>query len=105
MDWLGVSYDKGIGFCVMRYDTYKNKQLDLLNSNQFSGSKRAIDSIATKIENEINKKLLAMRKKHEVNGISTQGGGLLGEARQALWVGKDALIDYPIEIGPLIIAW
>ena len=36
---VAVLYDKGVGFCLMRKDTYENKLSDLLDSNQFSENK------------------------------------------------------------------
>ena len=39
---VAVPYDKGIGFCVMRKDTYENKLSDLLSSNQFSESEEQV---------------------------------------------------------------
>ena len=62
-----VPYDKGVGFCVMRKDTYENKLSDTLDSNQFSKSKGTSDAIVLKIGRDINKELLAMRKKDEVS--------------------------------------
>ena len=32
---IAVPYDKGVGFCVMRKDTYENKLSDTLDSIQF----------------------------------------------------------------------
>ena len=64
---VAVPYDKGVGFCVMRKDTYENKFLDTLDSNQFSKSKGTSDAIVLKIERDINKELLAMRKENEIN--------------------------------------
>ena len=49
----------------MLKDTYKNKLLDLLDSNQFSESKGTNDSIVMKIEKDINNELLAIRKTDE----------------------------------------
>ena len=60
--FVAVPYDKGVVFCVMRKDTYENKLSDTLNSNQFSKSKGTCDAIVLKIERDINKELLAMRK-------------------------------------------
>ena len=62
-----VPYDKGVGFCVMRKDTYENKLSDTLDSNQFSKSKGTGDAIVLKIERDINRELLAMRKKDEIS--------------------------------------
>ena len=51
----------------MRKDTYENKLSDTLDSNQFSKSKGTNDAIVLKIERDINKELLAMRKKDEIS--------------------------------------
>ena len=64
---VAVPYDKGVGFCVMRKDTYENRLSDALDSNQFSKSKGTSDAIVLKIERDINKELLAMRKKDEIS--------------------------------------
>ena len=47
---VAVQYDKGVGFCVMRNDTYENKLSDTLDSNHFSESKGTSDAIILKIE-------------------------------------------------------
>ena len=60
---VGVPYDKGVDFCVMRKETYENTLSDTLHSNQFSKSKGTSDAIILKIERDITKELLAMRKK------------------------------------------
>ena len=52
---VAVTYDKGVCFCVMRKNIYENKQLDLLDSKQFSESKGTSDSIVMKIEKHIKK--------------------------------------------------
>ena len=64
---VAVPYDKGVGFCVMRKDTYENKLSDTLDSNHFSKSEGTSDAIVLKIERDINKELLAMRKKNEIS--------------------------------------
>ena len=64
---VAVTYDKGVGFCVMRKDTYENKLSDTLDSNQFSESKGKSDAIVLRIERDINKELLAMRKEDEIS--------------------------------------
>ena len=64
---VAVPYDKGVGFCVMRKDTYENKLSDTLDSDQFSKSKGTSDAIVLQIERDINKELLAMRKKDEIS--------------------------------------
>ena len=70
---VAVPYDTGMGFCVMRKDTYENKLSDTLDSNQFSKSKGTSDAIVLKIERDINEE--KRRNKW-------------GAARQALWVGE-----------------
>ena len=62
-----VPCDMGMGFWVMRKDAYENKLSDTLDSNQFSESKGTSDAIVLKIERDINKELLAMRKKDEIS--------------------------------------
>ena len=54
-----------MGFCVIRKDTYEN-ELSTLDSNQFSESRGTSHAIILKIERDINKMLLAMRKKDEI---------------------------------------
>ena len=60
---VAVMFDKDVGFCVMRKDIYENRLSDTLDSNQFSKSKGTSDAIVLKIERDINKEMLAMRKK------------------------------------------
>ena len=60
---VSVPYDKGVGFCIMRKNTYENKLSDTLDSNQFSEIKGTSDAVNLKIERDINKELLAMREK------------------------------------------
>ena len=64
---VAVQYDKGVGFCVMRKDTYENKLSETLDSNQFSESKDTSDAIVLRIERDINEELLATRKKDEIS--------------------------------------
>ena len=64
---VAIPYDKGVAVCVMRKDTYENRLSDTLNSNQFSKSKGTSDAIILKIERDIKKELLAMRKKDEIS--------------------------------------
>ena len=64
---IAVPYDKGVGFCVMRKDTYENKLSDTLDSNQFSENKGTSGANILKIERDINKELLAMRKIDEIS--------------------------------------
>ena len=51
----------------MRKDTYDNKLSDTLDSSQLSESKGKSDAIIPKIERDINKELLGMRKKDEIS--------------------------------------
>ena len=88
---VAVPYGKGLGFCVMRKDTYENKLSETLDSNQFSKSKGTSDAIVLKIERDINKDWLAMRKKDEISeNLYTRMGSTGGAARQSLWVGETA---------------
>ena len=64
---VAVPYDKSVGFCVMRKDTYENRLSDTIDSNQFSKSKGTSDAIVLKTERDINQELLAMRKKDEIS--------------------------------------
>ena len=54
---VAVPYDKGVGFSVMRKDTYENKLSDTLDSNQFSESEGTSDAIILKLGRDIKKKL------------------------------------------------
>ena len=60
---VAVPYDKGVGFCVMRKDTFESKLFDTLDSKQFSESNGTSDAIILKIERNIKNELFAMRKK------------------------------------------
>ena len=62
-----VPYEKDVGFRVKKKDTYENKLSDTLDSNQFSESKGTSDAIILKIERDIRKEWLAMRKKDEIS--------------------------------------
>ena len=64
---LTVTFDKGFGFCVMKKETYEKKLKDLLQAEQFSERKKLTDSVIMKIEKDINKNLLAMKKKDEIS--------------------------------------
>ena len=83
---VAVPYDKGLGFCVMRKDNYENRS-DTFDSNHFSKSKGTSKAIVLKIERDINKELLAMRKKDEINENLYTKMRSTGGSRQALWVG------------------
>ena len=62
-----MPFDKGVGFCVMKKETYEKKLKDLLQAEQFSERKNLTDSVIMKIEKDINKELLAMKKKDEIS--------------------------------------
>ena len=62
-----MPFDKGVGFCVMKKETYKKKLKELLQAEQFSERKNLTDSVIMKIEKDINKELLAMKKKDEIS--------------------------------------
>ena len=51
----------------MKKETYEKKLKDLLQAEQFSERKNLTDSVIMKIEKDINKELLAMKKKDEIN--------------------------------------
>ena len=68
---VAVPYDKGVGFCVMRKDTYESKSSDTLDSNQFSKSKGTSDAIVLK-DTSIRSCWLRGKKMKSVR-ISTQG--------------------------------
>ena len=70
---VAVPYDKSVGFCVMRKESYKNKLSDFLDSNKVSENKGTSDAIVTMIERDINKELLARGKKTKYVRISSQG--------------------------------
>ena len=64
---LAVPFDKGVGFCVMKKETYEKKLKDLLKGEQFSERKNLTVSVIMKIEKDINKELLAMKNKDEIS--------------------------------------
>ena len=51
----------------MKKDTYKKKLKELLQAEQLSERKNLTDSVIMKIEKDINKELLAMKKKDEIS--------------------------------------
>ena len=60
---LAVPFDKGMGFCVMKKETYEKKLIDLLQAEQFSERKNLTDSVIMKTKKDINIELLAMKKR------------------------------------------
>ena len=65
--FLEVPFDKGVGFWVMKKETYGKTLKNLLQAEQFSEKKNLTDSLIMKIENETNKELLAMKKKDKIS--------------------------------------
>ena len=51
----------------MKKETYEKKLKDLLQAEQFSERKNLTDSVIMKVEKDINKELLAMKKKDEIS--------------------------------------
>ena len=64
---LAVPFDKGVGFCIMRKQTYESKLESLLQSAQFVKKDATTDEVILKIEKELNKELLAMNKRDEIS--------------------------------------
>ena len=64
---LAVPFDKGVGFCIMRKQTYESKLESLLQSAQFVKKDATTDEVILKIEKELNKELLAMDKRDEIS--------------------------------------
>ena len=48
--FLAVTLDKGVGFCVMKKESYEKKLKDLLQAEQFSERKNLTDSVIMTIE-------------------------------------------------------
>ena len=46
--FLAVPFDKGVGFCVMKKETYEKKLKHLLQAEQFSERKNLTDSVIMK---------------------------------------------------------
>ena len=64
---LAVPFDKGVGFCIMRKQTYESKLDSLLQSAQFVKKDATTDEMILKIEKELNKELIAMNKRDEIS--------------------------------------
>ncbi|XP_063722184.1 uncharacterized protein LOC134848598 [Symsagittifera roscoffensis] len=64
---LALPFDKGVGFCVIKKETHEKKLKHLLQAEQFSERKNLTDSVIMEIEKDINKELLAMKKKDEIS--------------------------------------
>ena len=52
-----MPFDEGVGFCIMRKQTYESKLESLFQS----------DDVILKIEKELNKELLAVNKRDEIS--------------------------------------
>ena len=102
---VAVPYDKGVDFCVMRKDIYENKLSDTIDSNQFSKSKGTSDAIVLKIERDINKELLAIRKKDKISeNLYTRMRSTGGQPANLYGLAKVLKVHNPIKTGPLL-AW
>ena len=64
---LAVPFDKGVGFCKMRKQTYGTKPESLLQSAQFVKKDATTEEFILKTEKELNKELLVMNKKDEIS--------------------------------------
>ena len=64
---LAVPFDKGVGFCIMRKQTYESKLEFLLQSAQFVKKDATTDEVILKIEKELIKKVLDMNKRDEIS--------------------------------------
>ena len=65
---LAVPFNKGVGFCLMKKETYEKRLKDFLQAEQFSERKNLTDTvIMKKKEKDINKELLAIKKKDEIS--------------------------------------
>ena len=62
-----MSFDKGVGFCIMRKRTCESKLEFLLHSAQFLKKDATSDEVILKNEKEFSKELLAMKKKDEIS--------------------------------------
>ena len=75
---LPVPFDMGVGFCVMKKETYEKQLKDLLQAEQFSERKNLTDGVIMKIEKDISKELLTMKKKDEISEAKHNGLRLTG---------------------------
>ena len=62
-----MPFDKGVGFCIKRKQTYESKLESLLQSAQFVKKDATTDEVILKIEKDLNKELLAMNKRDEIS--------------------------------------
>ena len=59
---IAVPFDKGVEFCVLKKSTYAEKMEKVLDCDQFRKLEKSCDNIVMKIEKELKKELLDMRK-------------------------------------------
>ena len=64
---MAVLFDKGVGFCTMRKQTYESKLESLLQSAQFLKKDATTDEVKPKIEKELNQELQAMNKRDKIS--------------------------------------
>ena len=64
---LAVPFDKGNGFCVMKKESYDKKLLDVLNCPQFKELEDVNDSIVMKVEKEVIRTLLEIKKQELIS--------------------------------------
>ena len=57
---LAVPFDNGVGFCVMKNETYEKKLKNLFQAEQFSERKNLTDNLIKNTEEDISKELLAL---------------------------------------------
>ena len=56
-----------MGFCIKKKKTYEKELKGLLQAEQFIERKNLTDSVIINIEEDINRELLAMKKKEEIS--------------------------------------
>ena len=64
---LAVPFDKRVGFCIMRKQTYESKLESLLQSAQILKKDATTDEVILKIEKELNKEILAKNERDEMS--------------------------------------
>ena len=66
-DLLAVPFDKVVGFSIIKKDQYEAKQLEIFQSDQFEVRNITDDSVVLKIEKEITKKPLTLKKSKDLS--------------------------------------
>ena len=64
---LAVPFDKGVGFCIMRKQSYESKLESLSKSAQFVKKNATTDEVILKIEKNFNKELVTMNKRDQIS--------------------------------------